>query len=1260
MAGLLDRIHNLDDKAREKAGSLLSRIRKFDQLGTLPVLREVPGSTVKVGREYFTRPLASLGLGAADILTGGRGKDLRLQPKREFGRVGEVLFGKEEIRPVTARVGGYLEKKGLSKEKSRMAGLVFGLPLGILESDPRMSLRKSIPKGTLDMLKLLKTSEDVAPVISKTFGIADDIVKKYAPKIAELTDTKKIVDTLQQAFRESENIRKMPSKIITGLKTVIGKLTDGGVKRIYQETKDVFYNIPVKINNFTSVEDARNFLRNSIGKRFQSKALGADFSIEKITEEHFFDKTRPVGDTMRRATLLNSGIDIAQNSSILGAIDNVTDKNKGVVYYNILGTDTKNFPNTIIKVTISEENKNGKIFLSVADIEALKQPTISGRSPLPSKEVPPSLKGSSGAKISDFQEQKVSQEPFTSISDTTKIVNEGVDNVDFSTLIRRTKVRKELGDKTTLSLLDRARKLLRPSGQVLQKFLGDTSSAPYSTASKIKQEVAKGKPANLDINLEHFNVDDAAKKVLQDTINDIKPTLEVKVGNVLTNKEVKELADNGARVLHQAVDFEKTKQWEASLLNVRRKIAEASQNGRVDKDYIENLKILKTQGADIARKLQSFSIAADPTLITSKEAILDAVLRVSDNTDEILKAAEGVDFNDLNQATDFYRKFVAPTTQEWIDLLRYNSMLSSPNTHIVNSFSNFVNTLFVRPVTKAIAGSFDFISSASTGKEREMFAGEIAPYMAAYFSNMRKASYNFMGALSGKRAMTNLDVKHIPVATKGLKGKLAKTLSYPMRLLEASDQFFSALTESAEKAALQYRQAKGVKVPVIDATAKQLAEYTTFRQELFSENQGMVLDALDTMTSKLFELRNAKNPIISTIARFTVPFVRTPMNIFKQGIEYSPLGFITLKGAKNKTEQIAKAVIGSAVFAGAATMLISGRITWGEPINEREKNLWRAAGKQPYSIKIGDRWYSYQKLPPPLAFPLAMVAALEDTRKNKKIDDTTTELILTAIAKYGQFLSDQSYAKSIGDLLTAAKGGEAGIERLISNYPQQLIPYRALTGWLARLTDEHQRKPDPEGTFIDKQIQLLMMNWPGLSKLTPARIDEAGKPIEAKDRLINAFSPIRTQEESGQLSSFLERYEEYAAATKRENQLSVKRKEEAERLNEELSKLPPEEANTGARELKQVDEKLYNKLKDIREEQKYNYSIEEKYIKGLGVENGLRADYIWDALIELKTAGEKNTYMAELRRKKIISDTVMKQLKKLKAISVSQKIPEAK
>ena len=683
----------------------------------------------------------------------------------------------------------------------------------------------------------------------------------------------------------------------------------------------------------------------------------------------------------------------------------------------------------------------------------------------------------------------------------TQAVDKAVDNVD--NIPATKKVSPELsGEKAVKS----------EEALPLPQTLG-TPPAPVKFEKFDSYEKDITKFANSKLNLDNLSISDDGRKLLDNVAEEIKPRVEESIGYKLTNKEVLKRAEESSKIIEDTVGRDDTLEWTSNLLKTRQKLATLAETGKVDKELIDTFLAIKTQGTDIARKLQSLSIKADPEKNSAMLTILEAISKTTDDMDAVLKEAEGEDFNNFEQATEFFRKFVKPNIGEWIDLLRYNSMLSSPKTHVVNFFSNLLSTSLMAPIEKTVRGGVDFLGSKLGKRERKYFTGEGGAYLKNYFKSVKTASQKFSNVMKNKDSYTNLDLRDVPLSQKGVKGKIAKVLSVPTKLLEATDQFFMALTEGAETGALKYRKSKGVVVDELKKQAKKDAQYRTYRQELFDENQGPILDAIDTLTGIVQTARKSKNPIVSNVAKFTVPFLQTPMNILKQGVEYSPLGFSTVIGAKNKTEQLSKAIIGSSVFAGAATLLMSDRLTFAEPTGAQQKAQFRAEGKQPYAVKIGNKWVSFQKLPPQISFPLAMVAGIDDAQKNQGLDDSTADLILSSIAKIAQFTSDQSYAKSFGDLIGAVQGGEDAAARLFSNYPQQLIPFRALSGWFARIVDDTQRKIDPDTSFIDKQVQLLMMNIPGLSDEVPARLGPNGRPIENQNRYFNSLSPVSITEQ---------------------------------------------------------------------------------------------------------------------------------------------------
>lgn len=109
-------------------------------------------------------------------------------------------------------------------------------------------------------------------------------------------------------------------------------------------------------------------------------------------------------------------------------------------------------------------------------------------------------------------------------------------------------------------------------------------------------------------------------------------------------------------------------------------------------------------------------------------------------------------------------------------------------------------------------------------------------------------------------------------------------------------------------------------------------------------------------------------------------------------------------------------------------------------------------------------------------------------------------------------------------------------------------------------------------------------------------------------------------------------------------------KQEAELLDAELLNLPNEEAKKKAMEIKKTNPPLYEKLVDVSKQRKMGLDYNDRLIMQLGVENGERAKFIYESLNSIPKE-QRNQYVEDLRRKKIISDEVLKQMKRLKSKS---------
>lgn len=105
----------------------------------------------------------------------------------------------------------------------------------------------------------------------------------------------------------------------------------------------------------------------------------------------------------------------------------------------------------------------------------------------------------------------------------------------------------------------------------------------------------------------------------------------------------------------------------------------------------------------------------------------------------------------------------------------------------------------------------------------------------------------------------------------------------------------------------------------------------------------------------------------------------------------------------------------------------------------------------------------------------------------------------------------------------------------------------------------------------------------------------------------------------------------------------------AEDVYERLKSMDKAKANDAAKQLKEKDKLLFDKVKAIRNDEKEGLTMEDRKIKTLQVKNGFRANYLWKQLDGFKTREEKNAYIKELSEKGVITKNVMKQLQNLKA-----------
>jgi len=672
-----------------------------------------------------------------------------------------------------------------------------------------------------------------------------------------------------------------------------------------------------------------------------------------------------------------------------------------------------------------------------------------------------------------------------------------------------------------------------PTGRV-PKVAPEPSQVPLSKALQQSADNTPLPPSKL--NTDTLNVSRKAKKALREAEEGLTEEIQKQKGARLTNKEVREHAKVTRDILTNPKNRAATKDYLAGLQTLREDNAALitkkaagtltpEEAGRLNEGLLRQ----HAAAADAGRTLQAFAAKASPQERTVLDVMLKKIAQNTDDLDAAIAAAKKLGANPTaKEQAEFYRTFVKATKEDWFDKYRYTNMLSSPLTHIVNITSNLSGVGGIAPIQKAFEGAVDAGRSVITGGPRTRFASEAGTYVKGSFKAAPEAFNRFKNVMKGLEVTGNPDMdvlRNVPLATKGAAGKADTILSFVPKLLEASDQFATTLSKGGEAAAFAKRAAKtGTKYTVeqIDSMADDAAKYRVFRQELNKEGQGHLLDMIDFIPKQVQEARNAKNPYLRTFAKYTFPFVSTPTNLFKQGIEYSPAGILTLHGSANKTQQAAKALMGTTLVTTAgAALAANDAITFGEPTDPKQRDAFRAEGKQPYAIKIGGKWYGYSKTHPAIAFNLAMVAAYKDASDKGTVDQSALDKFAGTASGVLGFFRDQSYLKSVGDMtsiMQAKDGAKLGdiFANQATNTANQLSPFKSMVSWIGRQVDPTQRKVDYDKGTPEQIWQGIVKDIPGLNKNVPARKNPyTGEDLKNDNPTLNAFSPVRVTNDKG-------------------------------------------------------------------------------------------------------------------------------------------------
>lgn len=538
-------------------------------------------------------------------------------------------------------------------------------------------------------------------------------------------------------------------------------------------------------------------------------------------------------------------------------------------------------------------------------------------------------------------------------------------------------------------------------------------------------------------------------------------------------------------------------------------------------ELIQNVSIL---GTELGQKVQALSIIKRLTPEGQLGMLQKTVERGKTKGD---KAFEGVEItqemidhilsvygkdgtynqDELNKAVEDVKQKIADqmkvTAMDKVNAWRYLSMLGNPKTHIRNLVSNLAmrGTLSVKnAVARTIETIAPIKNRTKTWKPASAEVREFAKQTTAEMKDIisGESKYSENASIKEKRSI--------------FKNKILNGVyEFNSDLLGKEDWWFSrpAFANSLS----EFLTANGITTkqdiqnnPKIVENAKQYAleqsQIATFRQYSWLAN-------------KINEIER-KNAATNIAVGAIVPFKKTPINIAKAGLNYSPLGFAkTLtydisqvkKGnmeASELVDHLAQNVTGSALTL-VGYLLASAGLLNGAGEDDKEGKYDYQLGEQAYSINIGDATFSLSWLSP-VAMPLFVGAnAYEQLVEGKEWNG---DVVVETLAQTLDPLSEMSFISSLDSVLSSYDSGIqkfAGIgETMAQNYITQFIP--TLSSQIATVMDDTKRSTKVAGDsnfkFVDQTINNLIYKIPFLRETLEPSTDIWGNEIKQTEAVM--------------------------------------------------------------------------------------------------------------------------------------------------------------
>lgn len=458
----------------------------------------------------------------------------------------------------------------------------------------------------------------------------------------------------------------------------------------------------------------------------------------------------------------------------------------------------------------------------------------------------------------------------------------------------------------------------------------------------------------------------------------------------------------------------------------------------------------------------------DSTVLDSANNLLKLVERKGDLQD-IAKLMEPL--QDPAQLNTFAKKYLEATTTEKVLEAWRAGLVSGPLTHQANMMGNLGRWVVEVP-EKIISSTFYAVDRAAKGDPlsfAQWKARAFAPvngWMLGGVDGLKVAAETLK---NGASIYDKVDVSRGTIS--GTKGEVVRL---PFRFLAAQDAMMRVPAERAQAYIMAVDRAtkEGIHPDTVEGrqlVASYVAEPTLGLTEKAAQAATKAIEQAGAEAVFAQQLGRRMAMLQTAVAghwtSFIVPFIRTPVNLLSWAVQHTPgLNFLSERwrsdfaaGGEARANAIARVVVGTGIAATAYSMAEQGSLTGAGMFDKEEGSVKRAAGWQPYSIKVGDKYYSYQRLEP-ISKIMGLAADLIELQTRSKDENDQQKIAYLSVAMFGNATISTTYLSGLNGIMQAMTDPERHAGNFMEQYASSVVP--RIIGQPVAMADPYKREVD--------------------------------------------------------------------------------------------------------------------------------------------------------------------------------------------------------